>query len=85
MWENAQSGKIHLKDGPENNSLRTVRKDLVQLTEASVSFEIFPINQPTERHVINGAFIAKNLGLSEDTYFVKQLQEQYHHLILNNL
>ena len=65
---------------PENISLRTVRQDIVQVNGASVSFEISPINRPTERHDINGAFTAENLGLSEHTYPVKQLQEQYHHL-----
>ena len=61
---------------PENISLRTVRQDIVQVNGASVSFEISPINRPTERHGINGAFTAENLGLSEHTYPVKQLQEQ---------
>jgi len=71
---------LGLTTQPETISLRTVRQDIVQLNGASVSFEISPINQPTERHLINGAFTAGNLGLSEHTYPVKQLQEQYHHL-----
>ena len=61
-------------------SLHTVRHDIVQLDGASVSFEISPVGQPEERHVINGAFTAENLGLSAHTYPVKQLQEQYHNL-----
>ena len=52
---------------PENISLRTVRQDIVQVNGASASFEISPINRPTERHDINGAFTAENLGLSEHT------------------
>ncbi len=70
---------LDLTTQPETISLRTVRQDIVQLNGASVSFEITPINEPTERLVINGAFTAENLGLSEHTYPVNQLQEQYHH------
>lgn len=39
-----------------------------------------PDNQPKERHVITQAFTAENLGLSQHTYPLKQLQVQYHHL-----
>ena len=71
---------LGLTTQPETISLRTVRQDIVQLNGASVSFEISPFDQPTERHAIHGAFTAHSLGLSEHTYPVKQLQEQYHHL-----
>ncbi|XP_069378750.1 uncharacterized protein [Paralichthys olivaceus] len=71
---------LGLATQPETLSLCTVRHDIVQLDGASVSFEISPLNQPNERHVINQAFTAENLGLSQHTYPLKQLQEQYHHL-----
>lgn len=67
---------------PATISLRTVRQAIVQLNGASVSFKISPINQPTHRYVLSGAFTAENLGLSAHTYPVKQLQEQYHHLLI---
>lgn len=68
---------LGLTTEPETISLHTVRYDIVQLDGASMSFEISPLNQPNERHAINQAFTAENLGLSQP---VKQLQEQYHHL-----
>ena len=71
---------LGLSTQPETISLRTVRQDIVQASGATVSFGISPIDQPTEGHVFNGAFTAENLGLSEHTYPVKQLQEQFHHL-----
>ena len=75
--------QLGLATQPE--TLRTVRHDIVQLDGASVSFEISPISQPEERHIINIAFTAEYLGLSENTHPVKQLQEQYHHLGGNSL
>ncbi len=62
---------LGLTTQPGTISLCTVRQDIVQISR---------INQPNERHVINGASAAENLGPSEHTYPVKQLHEQYHHL-----
>lgn len=59
---------LGLTTQPEIISLRTVRQDVIQLNGASVSFEFSPINQTAERYVINGAFTAHNLGLSQHTH-----------------
>lgn len=66
---------------PEILLLRTVRYEVVHLKGASVSFEIFPADNPRCKHKIHHAFTADDLGLSEHSFLVNILMKKYKHLL----
>jgi len=71
---------LQLKGKSENLKLRTVRQDVQTLNGASVSFTLIPKAHPKKSYVINQAFTADQLSLSEHSHPVKILQRRYSHL-----
>ncbi len=76
----AAAQQLNLKGQPEDLILCTVRQDQQVLHGAAVSFKISPVSHPHKKYLIQRAFTAERLGLTEHTYPVASLQKRYRHL-----
>lgn len=76
----AAAQHLELKGEAESLTLRTIRQDVAHLTGASVDFHVASLTQPSEQHLVKGAFTVGRLALSKQSYPVTALQKRYHHL-----
>ncbi|XP_073718572.1 uncharacterized protein [Misgurnus anguillicaudatus] len=72
--------QLKLHGVPEVLPLQTIQQSHTAVKGASITFEISPIDRPTERYVIRNAFTAPGLSIAEHDYPVTALQKAYRHL-----
>lgn len=72
--------RLGLQGTVEDLALRTVRHEVHTIRGRSVSFSIAPASQPDKSFTIQGAFMAKELGLVQHTYPITDLQRKYRYL-----
>nr|XP_061828893.1 uncharacterized protein LOC133614723 [Nerophis lumbriciformis] len=71
---------LNLRGRAESLTLRTVRQDVVHLTGASVDFHVASPASPSQQHLVERAYTAGRLTLTEQSYPIAALQRRYRHL-----
>lgn len=72
--------QLNLCGRPETLHLQTIQQNVEQLQGSSVSFDLSPMDRPSQKYRIHQAFTAGGLNLAEHSYPVAALQQRYKHL-----
>ncbi|KAK0156172.1 hypothetical protein N1851_000542 [Merluccius polli] len=72
--------KLGLRGSEEKLRLRTIRRDLKEITGARVEFSISPAGRPSDRYRLQNVFTGDELALSRYDYPLERLRARYPHL-----